>query len=127
MLWFPLFTGPLVEGAPAPTVTRALAVAVPPKPVTVIVYVVDVVGFTGVEPVTATLPTPGSMSASVASVDCQLNFTVSPGFAVLGDALIETVGCGAVAGGGGCDLPTATVFLHPPATSAIVTNAASIP
>jgi hypothetical protein len=91
------------------------------------VYVVEVCGFTGVEPVTATLPTPGSMSASVASVDCQFSVTVSPAFAELGDALIDTVGCAVVAGGGGCDLPTATVFLHPPATSAIVTNAASIP
>src|ERR1700761_673662 len=126
MLWLPLLLLPVVTGA-APTVTRALAVALPPVPVTVIVYVVDVCGCTGVEPVTETFPTPGSMSASVASVDCQFSVTVSPAFAELGDALIETVGCGAVTGGGGAFLPTATVFLQPPATSAKATNATAIP
>jgi hypothetical protein len=67
------------------------------------------------------------MSASVASVDCQFNVTVSPALAELGEALIDTVGCGAFTGGGAGVLPTATVFLHPPATSATAANTANIP
>src|SRR5271154_5477884 len=113
-LMLELFEVGVVTGVPAPIVTRAVAVALPPGPVAVIVYVVDSVGFTGVEPCNATLPTPGSISASVASVDVQLSVTVSPLFTDVGDALSETVGCADVGAGAavGCEL--ATCFLQPP-------------
>jgi len=47
------------------------------------------------------LPTPGSMSRSVAFVDVQLSVTVSPLFTELGEAFSVTVGC-AVGCGAAC-------------------------
>src|SRR5271156_4228166 len=112
MLW--LFEVGFKAGAAAPSVTRAVAVALPPGPVAVIVYVVESVGFTGVDPCSATLPTPGSMSASVASVEVQLSVTVSPLFTVVGVAFSVTVGCAEVGAGAGAGCDVATCFLQPP-------------
>src|SRR5580700_1585332 len=74
------------------TVTRALDVALPPGPEAVIVYVVDVVGFTGVDPCGETFPTPGSIDKSTALVDDHESVTVPPEFTDSGEALIVTVG-----------------------------------
>src|ERR1700723_967784 len=104
----------VTTGAAAPTVTRAVAVPLPPGPVAVIVYVVESVGFTGVEPCSATLPTPGSISASVASVDVQLSVTVSPLLTDVGEAFSETVGCADDGGGADDGREPATCFLQPP-------------
>jgi hypothetical protein len=87
-------------------------------PVAVIVYVVDVVGTTGVEPCGATLPTPGSMSRSVALVDDHASVTVWPEFTDVGEAFSVTVGCvvtGAGAAAGGLE---ATFFWQPPMNAA---------
>jgi hypothetical protein len=96
-------------------VTRVVAVAVPPGPVAVMVKVVELVGFTGVEPCTATLPTLGSMSASVASVEVHERVVESPLLIVEGDAESVTVGCAAAGAGAACvGGALATCFLQPP-------------
>src|ERR1700730_326199 len=99
------------------TVTRTFAFAVPPGPVAVITYVVELAGCTGVLPSGATLPTSGWISRSVAFVDVQESVTVSPAFTVVGDALSVTVGCTAVSAGvdaGACE----ATFLPQPPTNA---------
>jgi hypothetical protein len=58
----------------------------------VIVYVVDSLGFTGVDPCGATLPTPGSMSRSVALVEDHDSVTVWPARIEAGAAFSVTVG-----------------------------------
>src|SRR5277367_170846 len=112
----------VIAGAAAPTVTRAVAVPLPPGPVAVIVYVVDSVGFTGVDPCNATFPTPGSISASVASVEVQLSVTVSPLFTEAGEAFSVTVGCAEVGAGAGAVCDVATCFLQPPKNPSIAMN-----
>ena len=57
------------------TVTRALASAVPPGPVAVIVYVTESVGLTVLEPCGATLPTPGARFSVVALLEDQVRVT----------------------------------------------------
>src|ERR1700735_1396007 len=123
-LLFP-FGGPS-PGA-APTVTRASAVAVPPGPVAVMVKVVDSVGFTGVVPCATTLPTPGSISRSVALVDVQVSVTVSPLFIDVGEAFSVTVGCGADSGAACVGGWLATCFLQPPAKATRATTPSSNP
>ena len=54
------------------TVTRALAVAVPPAPLALIVYVVDELGETERDPLVLTSPIPWSMATLVALVVVQL-------------------------------------------------------
>jgi hypothetical protein len=112
----------VIVGVAAPTVTRAVAVPLPPGPVAVIVNVVDSVGFTGVDPCSATFPTPGSISASVASVEVQLSVTVSPLFTEVGEALSVTVGCAEVGAGAGAVCEVATCFLQPPKNPRIAMN-----
>jgi hypothetical protein len=80
----------------------------------VIVYVVDVVGFTGVDPCGETFPTPGSIVRSVAFVDDHESDTGCPALTSSGEALIVTVGCGVGAGVGAGGV-AATCFLHPAA------------
>src|SRR5580704_10274928 len=111
----------------APTSTRALAVAVPPAPLAVIVYVVDWVGVTGVEPSGATFPTPGPMSRSVAFVDDHSDVAVCPGVTARGEAFSVTVGCAAGGAGVRAGGDVATCFLHPPTNEARVTSAKSSP
>src|ERR1700678_2877225 len=110
----------VTTGAAAPTVTRAVAVPLPPGPVAVIVYVVESVGFTGVEPCTATLPTPGSISASVASVEVHERVVESPLLMVEGDAESVTVGCAAGAGAAFVGGAGRTCFLKPPTNAKTV-------
>src|SRR5580698_3514145 len=79
------------------------------------VKVVELVGFTGVEPCTATLPTPGSISASVASVEVHVRVVEPPLSIVAGDAESVTVGCAAAGAGAACvGGVLATCFLQPP-------------
>jgi hypothetical protein len=63
------------------------------------------------------------MLKSVASVDDHESVTVAPGFTVVGDALIVTVGCAEGATGavcaGGVEL---TFLLHPSATAKIASS-----
>ena len=54
------------------TVTRALAVAVPPAPLALSVYVVDELGETERDPLVLTSPIPWSMATLVALVVVQL-------------------------------------------------------
>src|SRR5579862_8407845 len=96
--------------APPVTVTRAVAVAVPPGPFAVATYVVDSVGVTGVEPSTATLPTLGSMLTSVALVDDHVRLTLAPGLTVEGDAFNVIVGCPVGAGWSGPAAPKRHAF-----------------
>jgi hypothetical protein len=65
-------------GGGAVTVTRALASAVPPGPVAVIVYVVDSVGETPTVPSGATVPTPESIVSAVAFVEDQVSVEDCP-------------------------------------------------
>src|ERR1700733_2209001 len=116
-----------VSTGAAPTVTRASAVAVPPGPVAVIVKVVDCVGFTGVVPCATTLPTPGSISRSVALVEVQLSVTVSPLLTEVGEAFSVTVGWGADSGAACVGGWLATCFLQPPAKATRATTPSSNP
>src|SRR5215472_5357955 len=104
----------------AATVTRALEVADPPGPLAVMVYVVESVGVTLVEPCGATVPTSGATVSCVALVEDQLNVEVSPLLMDVGLACRVTVGCaagGGAAGGGAC----ATGFLLQPTSRAAAT------
>src|SRR5580658_3648367 len=84
------------------------------------VKVVELLGFTGVEPCTATLPTPGSISASVASVEVHERVVESPLLMVEGDAESVTVGCAAGAGAACVGGAVATCFLQPPTNAKTV-------
>src|SRR5271155_3676826 len=80
-----------------------------------IVKVVELAGFTGVEPCTATLPTAGSMSASVASVEVHERVVESPLLICEGHAESFTVACAAAGAGAACvGGALATCFLQPP-------------
>jgi copper(I)-binding protein len=70
----------------------AVASAVPPGPVTVMVYVVVVSGVTEREPFSATVPMPLSMLAEVASVDVQVSVDDPPDWILAGFAERFTVG-----------------------------------
>lgn len=72
--------------------TVALSAAVPPGPVTVMVYAVVTEGETLVDPVRGTVPTPWSILALVASVELHESVAESPDMIVSGDAVILTVG-----------------------------------
>jgi hypothetical protein len=66
------------------------------------------------------------MSASVASVEVQLNVTVSPAFTKVGVAFKLTVGCAEVGAGAavGCEL--ATCFLQPANPSIAINPSAAM-
>ena len=81
------------------TVTLTEAVAVPPGPVAVRVYVVVVFGTSVRVPSTATAPTPWSIEQLVAFVVCQLRVVLQPAWMGLGLAVKELmtgVGTGVV-------------------------------
>lgn len=80
------------------TVTAAEVVVEPPGPVAVIVYVVELVGFTTIEPCGPTEPTLGKMLRSVAFVEVHVRVDEPPAEMNAGFACSETVGRG---GGGG--------------------------
>ena len=90
-------TARLTTAGAALTVTPALAVAVPPRPVAVMVYVVVLLGVTTVEPWVVTEPTPGAIASSVALRELQVSVDEFPVVMELGLAESVTVG----AGGGG--------------------------
>src|SRR5947209_8656142 len=81
-------------GGGAFTVTRAVAVCVPPSPFAVNVYVVESDGLTCCEPFGCTAPTPLSMLTSVAFVVCHVSVVDCPLLTVSGLALKDAVGCG---------------------------------
>ena len=76
----------------------ALALAVPPGPLALMVYVVDVAGLTFAEPCEGTEPTSGEILSWVASVEVQVRVDMSPLLMEYGLACSVTVGGG---GGGG--------------------------
>jgi hypothetical protein len=104
-------------GAVGDTVILTLASAEPPGPLAAMLYVVDSVGVTAVEPSGATLPTPGERFKSVAFVEVQLSVTAVPLCTNFEEALMVTVGAGdAGAGGTGTAGACDGVFLaHAPA------------
>jgi hypothetical protein len=87
-------------------VTVTLAVALPPGPVAVKVYVVVCPGVTEVVPEAPTLPTPGSKSRLVAFFDVQFKPVSWPFSMEVEAALRVTVG----GGGGGAATETFNVF-----------------
>src|SRR5277367_6630773 len=91
------------------TVTRVVAVCVPPAPLAVSVYVVESDGLTVCDPLGCTAPTP-SMLASVALLVCHVSVVDCPLSIVVGLAEIEAVG--AAGGGGGGGGGGATFFLQ---------------
>ena len=96
---------------------RAVAVAVPPSPLAVRVYVVDELGDTDRDPLVLTSPIPWSMETLVAPVVVQDNVEDWPLSIVVG--LADSVAVGAAAGGGGGGGgggATGAFFLHPPAS-----------
>jgi len=62
-------------GGGAVTVTRAVAVTLPPGPLAVRVYVVESLGVTDCDPDACTVPTLGAMLSSVALSELQLKVT----------------------------------------------------
>src|SRR5579883_1198416 len=105
-------------GGGAVTVTRAVALAEPPGPMAVIVYVVESVGVTLVSPSGDTMPTPGASVRDVAFVDDHRSVADCPRCTFAGVACKVTVGwggggggAGAAAGvtGAGCLQPTPTI------------------
>src|SRR6478609_9308282 len=87
-------------GGGAFTVTRAVALCVPPAPLAVSVYVVDSAGVTCCVPLGCTAPIP-SMPTSVALLVCQVSVVDCPLSIVSGLALNEAVGAAGAGGGGG--------------------------
>jgi hypothetical protein len=78
------------------TVTFAAAVAIPPEPVHVSVYVVEVVGDTAFSPPLAdTEPTPLLIEQEVAFEEDQVRLEELPEVILVGFATRETVGAGA--------------------------------
>lgn len=77
------------------TVTMAAAVAVPPAPMTVMLYVVVCCGVTIIVPDGCTAPIPLSICAEVALVEDHVSVALCPAFTVVGLAENVTVGCGA--------------------------------
>ena len=71
-----------------------LAFALPPGPVTVIVYCVVRRGDTMIDPVAGTSPIPGLMKALSALVDCHDKVADSPLRMLTGSAESDTVGRG---------------------------------
>ena len=80
----------------------ALALAEPPGPLALMVYVVDVAGLTFAEPCAGTEPTSGEILSWVALVEVQVRVDVSPVLMEDGLACSVTVGGG---GGGGPLVP----------------------
>jgi hypothetical protein len=99
-------------GGGAFTDTLAVALAEPPGPVAVMVYVVESEGVTLVEPCAVTAPTSGAMESCVASVEFQLKVEVPPLSMVVGLACSVTVGVAAAGGGASC-FGGGGVFLGP--------------
>jgi hypothetical protein len=97
------------------TVILALALAEPPDPLAVIVYVVEAAGVTFVEPCALTVPTSGAMVSCVASVEVQLSVDESPFSTALGLASRVTVGWAAAGAGGavGGAVTCLGFLLHP--------------
>jgi len=87
-------------GGGAFTVTRAVAVCVPPAPFAVNVYVVDSAGETCCDPFACTAPT-ASMLTSVALVVCHVKVADWPLSMASGFAVNVALGAGAGGGGGG--------------------------
>ncbi|MGC1684126.1 MAG: hypothetical protein WA734_00755, partial [Candidatus Acidiferrales bacterium] len=98
------------------------AVALPPGPLAVTWYEVETLGVTGVEPSGATRPTSGAIDKSVAFVEDHDSVTVSPGFTLVGDALIVTVGCAGAGAGAEVGGVVPTCFLHPLAKNTSATK-----
>ena len=73
------------------TVTRAVAVCVPPGPFAISVYVVESAGVACREPLACTAPIP-SMLISVALAVCQVSVVDRPFSTVSGLALSDAVG-----------------------------------
>lgn len=88
-------------GGGAVTVTRASAVAFPPGPVALAVYVVEVVGLTERLPEGSTLPKPPSIDTDVAFADCHDRVDDCPCSIADGDAESRIVGEGGGGVGGG--------------------------
>ncbi|MBE7445583.1 MAG: hypothetical protein HS132_10170 [Planctomycetia bacterium] len=82
------------------TVRATNAIATPPLPLAVMVYIVVTTGETSREPFTATAPMPWSISALVALVELQARVAFSPCVIVPGLAPIVTVGAGVTTGVG---------------------------
>lgn len=101
---------------------RTLDSALPPAPLAVSVYVVDVDGLTVVDPCTDTLPTPGLIEAAEASLVFHESCTDSPWLIVVWSALNVALGfvAGAGAGAGGF---SATCFFWQPAMNRASTEA----
>ena len=76
------------------TVTTVEALAEPPGPLALIVYVVELVGWSTVEPCRGTEPTVGEMLSWVALVELQVKVVELPSTIVDGVAWRETVGRG---------------------------------
>jgi hypothetical protein len=76
------------------TVTVTLAESVPPRPVTLIVYVVVTAGVTEVDELTSTLPMPLSILAVSALVDVHVRVVDVPSLMGFGAAEMLTVGFG---------------------------------
>jgi hypothetical protein len=89
----------------APTLTVAAAVADPPAPVAVIVYVVVAVGLTDLVPDVPTAPIPLSIVTEVAFVLDQVNVDDCPEVMVVGLADSVTVGAPV-------EVPTVTVAVE---------------
>jgi hypothetical protein len=78
---------------------RTLESVFPPAELAVIVYVVDSVGVTVVEPCGVTAPTSGAIETFVASAVVHVSFTDSPLLMESRSALIDAVGFAAAGGG----------------------------
>ena len=83
-------------GSGVVTATLTWAVAVPPVPVAVIVYVVVSAGDTEIEPLGSTVPISGSIVHDAASVDVHSKVALSPCTMVDGVDVMSTVGGGSV-------------------------------
>lgn len=104
----------VISGWGTTTVTTAWAVAVPLKPVAVMVYVVVTIGDTEIEPLDATSPMPLSILMVSASVELQVNVLDSPVITDCGSATRLTVG------GGTTVTITCAVFVPPLPVAVIV-------
>src|SRR6267142_6076809 len=114
-------------GGGAFTETVAVALAEPPGPVAVMVYVVESEGVTLVEPWAVTSPTSGAIESCVASVEFQLRVADSPLLMELGLACSVTVGRAAAGGGGGGGGGGATFFLAQPKAKTAAARVTSKP
>ena len=97
------------------TVTETSAVAVPPGPVAVMVYVVASVGDTWTDPLAPTDPMSGSITQASALVEFQVRVDDSPDWIFSGLALMLTVGKGILT-----DMLTVFVVVPPGPTAVSV-------